>query len=69
MIDFDRFLRVPEDRFRDCMGMLMTQQTLAKRFIHPSKITFLRDTEHERGKAYFQKTCLSKEREARFHLG
>ena len=44
---------VRADRVRDCMGMLMTEQNLAKRLIHPSKMSFLRDTENEREKNYF----------------
>jgi len=66
VIDFRSIFGVLDVPFLDCIGMPMTQQNLAKRYMHPSKISFLRDTEHERGKAYFQKTCLSKEREARF---
>jgi len=43
------------------MGMLMTEQNLAKRLIHPSKITFLRDTENEREKKLiFKKTVLAR---------
>ena len=35
--------------------MLMTEQNLAKRLIHPSKLSFLRDTEKQREKNYFWK--------------
>ena len=45
---------VREHRLRDCMGMLVTEQNLAKRLIHPSELSFLRDTENQRENNYFQ---------------
>ena len=65
MIDFRSIFDVLDVPFLNCIGMPMTQQNLAKRCIHPSKITFFRDLKIKEKIIIFKKSASLRPRPTR----